>query len=548
VRREVLIAIAAAFALADASIVTLALPPIIAELDASVEGAAAVIGIYTAVLAVVAGALRWAGREGRRGVPAGILSPKAGAAGLALFAAASTVCGLAQSLEVLIAFRALQAAGAGVALVSIFGQLRHRRRWWAGITTVGIAAGPALGGALTQLIDWRAIFLAQVPVVAVAAWALAPGILPRERAPGDFPEAAPMSRAPIALAALALVSAALTAVLFLAVLLLVSGWSLSPLAAAAVVSVLPLAATVTARAEFGDAQARAGLGAVLVGAGTLVLATVPREALAWVVLAQVLAGTGMGLALPALSGRLLPERAPGDAAGLLAVRHLGITVALFALSPVASAQLDRAIEDAQERGAALVLDARLPPLDKVALAGTLVAGIDPVDPREQLRSALAENADRFADDPEQAAAYADLRERADETLVEGVNDAFRLSFLITGGLALLAGLLLRAPPAALAVLVVPGVLALVRPAVAPEPVRIADPCEPRELPGSGGITGVIQDAALIALDEWACEFGSSREELAIALADEEAAREFEEEHGVDPRRRVGDVLRGIFGF
>jgi hypothetical protein len=544
-RRDALVALAAGLALADASIVTLALPPIIAELDASVEGAAAVIGIYTAVLAAVAGAIWWRGRVGAR-----TLDPRAGAAGLLVFAAAGAVCGLAGSLEVLIAFRALQAAGAGVAVVAAFIHLRRRPHWWTAAATVGIAVGPAVGGALTQAIDWRAIFLSQVPLVLPAVWALVASGTPagaRAAPPGPSARPAPAT-AGRALAALALVSAALTAVLFLAVLLLVSGWSLSPLAAAAVVSVLPLAAAASSRVRAGDDHSRAALGAVLVGSGTLVLATLPGESLPWVVGAQALAGTGMGLALPALSGRLLPERTAHEAAGLLCVRHLGITLALFVLAPIASTQLDGAIEGAQEKGAALVLDARLPPLEKIGLAGSLVADVDPVDPREQLRRSLEANAPQFADDPEQARAYADLRDRADETLVEGVNRAFRLSFLLTGALALLAGLLLRAPPvAAAALLAVPLALALLRPVVAPDPVRIQDPCEPRELPGTGGVTGFLQDAALVALDRAACRFGSSREELAIALADEEAAAEYEREHGVDPRE-AGDLLRGIAGF
>jgi hypothetical protein len=107
--------------------------------------------------------------------------------------------------------------------------------------------------------------------------------------------------------------------------------------------------------------------------------------------------------------------------------------------------------------------------------------------------------------------------------------------------------LLRAPPAAAALLALPLALALLRPAVAPEPVRIQDPCEPRALPGTGGVTGFLQDAALVALDRAACRFGSSREDLAIALADEEAAAAYEREHGVDPRE-AGDLLRGIAGF
>ena len=40
---------------------------------------------------------------------------------------------------------------------------------WTAVAIFGFAAGPALGGALTQAFDWRAIFLAQVPVALAAA-------------------------------------------------------------------------------------------------------------------------------------------------------------------------------------------------------------------------------------------------------------------------------------------------------------------------------------------------------------------------------------------
>ena len=59
------------------------------------------------------------------------------------------------------------------------------------------------------------------------------------------------------------------------------------------------------------------------------------------------------------------------------------------LAPVAAAQLDDAVADTRIKGAALVLDARLPPLEKLSLAGTLLADIDPVDPRGQLEAGLA---------------------------------------------------------------------------------------------------------------------------------------------------------------
>ena len=50
--RAYVLAIAAGLGLADASIVTLALPDILRDLDTSVEGVAAVIGVYTVVLAI----------------------------------------------------------------------------------------------------------------------------------------------------------------------------------------------------------------------------------------------------------------------------------------------------------------------------------------------------------------------------------------------------------------------------------------------------------------------------------------------------------------
>jgi hypothetical protein len=93
-------------------------------------------------------------------------------------------------------------------------------------------------------------------------------------------------------------------------------------------------------------------------------------------------------------------------------------------------------------------------------------------------------------------------------------------------------------------LALPAVHAIVRPQVAPEPVVIADPCADRDLPDTGGIDGFVQDQALAALDRAACRFGSSREELALALADEDHARAYEAAHGVDPRSADG-VLQAL---
>jgi predicted MFS family arabinose efflux permease len=547
-----LLAIGVGLALADASVVTLALPPMLDDLDTSVEGVAAVIGVYTLVLAA---ALPAAARLRRRFPDAAL-----GAAGFGVFAVAGALCALPDSLAPMLAFRALQALGAAAALVAGFALLRGDRLW-VGAAVFGTAVGPALGGALTQAFDWRAIFLIGLPVGLLAAAAtllVAPARAARGAAVAPGADGAPRAVRPPAAAvaprvALAALSAALTGVLFLLVLLLVSGWSLDPLAAAAAVSVLPLAAFAGARIP-GEAAVRAGAGSALVGAGVLALAVLPGASVAWIVVPQVLAGVGMGMALPALAGELLPERTPDQAASLLAIRHAGITVALLALAPVAAAQLDSTVADVREQGAALILDARLPPLDKLELAGPLVADLDPVDPRDRLRAALDAQAHRFAGDPGQRAEYAELTRRADDTLMAGIDGSFRIAFLIAGGLALIgtvavvprashAGRVVVAATAAGA-LALPLVHAVARPPLAPDPVVIADPCEPRAMPGTGGIDGFVQDQALAALDRAACRYGSSREELALALADPDEARAFEAAYGVDPRSTDGllDVL------
>jgi Major Facilitator Superfamily len=528
-RIRVLLLIAAGLALADASVVTLALPPIIAELDASVEQAAAVLGVYTLVLTLALPAAAW-------------LRPGA-AVGALVFAGASLACGLAESIGALLVMRGVQAVGGAALLVGAFALLdagKAGRRAWTATAIFGFAAGPALGGALTQALDWRAIFFVQVPLAAaaaVAAWRAAPA------------EASRSSRAPVSWPlgpafALALVSAALVGVLFLLVLLLVTGWSITPLAAAVTVSVLPAAAVAAARIP-GPARTRAAAGALLVAGGVLALASLPGANLWWTVPPQLMAGAGLGLALPALAGGLLPEDTPEQAAWLLSLRHAGITAALIVLAPVAAAQLDDAVAETRLEGTALVLDARLPPLEKLSLAGTLVGDIDPVDPRGELQSSL----DRARAGIEDKAAFDELATRADEALVAGVQNAFAPALAICGALALIAALALlpwdrRVLAAAAAALVLAGGARLLQPRLEPEPVQIADPCRPRDLPATGGLGGALQDAALRALDRAACRFGSSREELALALVDDGARDDFEREYGVDPRS-VGGLLGGV---
>src|SRR5829696_7026320 len=183
-----LLAIGVALALADASVVTLALPALLDELDTTVEGVAAVIGVYTLVLAA---ALLPAETLRRR-----LGTATTGVVGFALFAAASVACGLAPELTTLLIARAAQAAGAAAALVGGFDAIgagrAHPSRLWTAASVFGVAVGPALGGAITQLLDWRAIFYAQAPVAAAGAVAA----IARRRRGDKASEQAPPDRAP----------------------------------------------------------------------------------------------------------------------------------------------------------------------------------------------------------------------------------------------------------------------------------------------------------------------------------------------------------------
>jgi MFS family permease len=107
-----LVAIAAALALADASIVALALPPILAEMHTTVTGVAAIIGVYAFVLG---GRDPPAERLVRRFGPHRSVRPA-----LALFAAASLACAVAPSLTPLLVFRAFQALGGAAGLLAAF--------------------------------------------------------------------------------------------------------------------------------------------------------------------------------------------------------------------------------------------------------------------------------------------------------------------------------------------------------------------------------------------------------------------------------------------
>jgi EmrB/QacA subfamily drug resistance transporter len=168
----------------DVSIVNVALPSIGRSLHFSETGLQWVITAYAITFG---GFLLLGGRAGD------ILGRKRMfIVGVAIFSAASLVCGLAGSTGVLVAARAVQGFGAAIvspATLSIItttfeeGPERNKALGiWGAMGGGGAAAGVLFGGILTKYLGWEWIFFVNVPVGALVL-ALTPGIVRESRAP-----------------------------------------------------------------------------------------------------------------------------------------------------------------------------------------------------------------------------------------------------------------------------------------------------------------------------------------------------------------------------
>ncbi len=429
-----LLAVAVALVLADSSVVVLALPDILSQFDVGITSVSYVLTFFNGVLALAAVP---AARLSRRVPPTWVF-----AAGAVVFAAASLLCAVAGGIAVLLAGRCLQAV-AGAAIVCSALQLmrqtsgseRDAARVWAAAGVVGAAVGPAVGGLLTQLIAWQAIFVVQAPL-AVAVLPAVRG-LRRARVPEPRPAKTPLNVS--AQFALGLLSAALIAALFLIVLLVVDGWGRSPLTAAVAVSVMPLAAFASRRVvhERVSIGPRAVAGLILIAGGTWSLSLLPHARVVWTIAPQILIGIGLGLAVTALTEAALANRLPQTVHGgwTIAARHAGIVVGILLLTPIFTADLTRARRSAEEAGTARLLDAAIPVRLKVALGDDLIAEIQAADGRlPNLAPAFARNRPAAAD----RAAYTSLhRDIVDEVERAGTH-AFGRSFVLAALLALLA--------------------------------------------------------------------------------------------------------------
>ena len=168
----------------DNTVLNVALPSIQKELHATVAGMQWTIDAYTLVLAsllMLAGST--ADRIGRRRVFQ---------TGLVLFTLGSLLCSLAPNLELLVAFRMVQAVGGSMLnpvamsiITNTFTDPRERARAigvWGAVVGISMAAGPLVGGLLVESVGWRSIFWVNLPV-GLAALLLTWRYVPESRAP-----------------------------------------------------------------------------------------------------------------------------------------------------------------------------------------------------------------------------------------------------------------------------------------------------------------------------------------------------------------------------
>ncbi|MFD7548847.1 MFS transporter [Streptomyces sp. NPDC059816] len=164
--------------LLDMSVVAVANPAIMESLKASVSE---VIWVTSAYLLTYAAPLLFTGRLGDRYGPKNVYL-----VGLVVFTLASLWCGVADSIDGLIAARAVQGFGAALmtpqtmaVVTKIFPADKRGAAMgaWGGSAGVALLLGPVLGGLLVDSVGWEWIFLINVPIGIVAfalAWKLVP--------------------------------------------------------------------------------------------------------------------------------------------------------------------------------------------------------------------------------------------------------------------------------------------------------------------------------------------------------------------------------------
>ncbi|HSY57572.1 MAG TPA: MFS transporter [Bradyrhizobium sp.] len=166
-KRRILVAasLVTALSMFDSNIVAVSLPSIARTLGADFAEIEWVISAYMLTFsALLLAAGSYADRHGRK---------RATLIGLAVFAVASGLCGLAQSALMLNLARALQGVGAsllvpaGLAIINHAFAAHERAKayaFWGACLGIALTSGPIVGGVVTNLFGWRWVFLINLPI------------------------------------------------------------------------------------------------------------------------------------------------------------------------------------------------------------------------------------------------------------------------------------------------------------------------------------------------------------------------------------------------